>query len=396
VNTPSATQTVKLTNTGGASITGIAISVTGTNKADFTQTNTCTATLAAGANCSITVTFTPTIAAAETANISVADNAFGSPQTVLLNGTGTSVAPAPNVSFAPPSLTFASQTVGTSSPPQNITMTNTGNATLTFSNITIAGPNAADFTRGAATTCNNSGSLDPAAACVLSLVYKPAAAGPSTAMILVADNVTGGTQTVALSGTATAAPALTLNLGAATGGSTTATVTAGQTATYNLQISANQNATVTFTCTGAPTAATCTVPPSVPVTAGTPAAVNVTVSTTARGLLLPQSQPATRMQPPAAIQMLPLSALAVLFLIVTVLATTQSTAGRLRFARVALSACLVVMPIAAATLIGGCGGGSSSTTPPPATGTPAGTSTITVTATSSGQTATTKLTLVVQ
>ena len=96
--------------------------------------------------------------------------------------------------------------------------------------------------------------------------------------------------------------------------------------------------------------------------------------------------------------MLPLSVLAMLLLIVTLLAATQSPAGRLRFARVALSACLVLMPIVAATLLVGCGGGSSSTPPPPppVTGTPAGTYMITVTATSGSTTATTQLTLIVQ
>jgi uncharacterized protein YceK len=165
-----------------------------------------------------------------------------------------------------------------------------------------------------------------------------------------------------------------------------------------LQISANQNATVSFSCSGAPTAATCAVPTTaVAVTANTPAPVTVTVSTTARGMLAPQSEPATRMQPPVALQMLPLSVLAVLLLIITLLAATQSPAGRMRFARVALSACLVLMPIVAATLIGGCGGGSSSTPPPPpVTGTPAGTYMITVTATSGSTTATTQLTLIVQ
>jgi hypothetical protein len=104
------------------------------------------------------------------------------------------------------------------------------------------------------------------------------------------------------------------------------------------------------------------------------------------------------MQPPAGIQMLPISVLAVLLLMVTLLAKTQSPAGRLRVARVALSACLVLMPIAAATLLVGCGGGGSSSTPPPPppTGTPTGTYTVTVTATSGSQTATTKLTLIVQ
>jgi uncharacterized protein YceK len=95
--------------------------------------------------------------------------------------------------------------------------------------------------------------------------------------------------------------------------------------------------------------------------------------------------------------MLPLSALAVILLVVTLLAATQSPAGRLRVARVALSACLVLMPIMAATLLGGCGGGGSSTPPPPpVTGTPAGTYTITVNATSGSTTAKTQLTLIVQ
>jgi hypothetical protein len=234
--------------------------------------------------------------------------------------------------------------------------------------------------------------------CAISVTYKPAAAGTSTAMVTVVDNATGVSQTINLTGTATAAPppALTLNLAAASGGSTSATVAAGATATYMLQISANQNATVTFACTGAPTAATCNAPASTPLTANTPAAVSVTVATTARGMLVPQSVPATRMQPPVAIRMLPLSALAMLLLIATLLAATQTPTGRLRFARVALSACLVLMPITAATLIVGCGGGSSSTTPPPVTGTPAGTYMITVTATSGSTTANTQLTLVVQ
>jgi hypothetical protein len=510
VNIASASQTVNLTNNGGATLTGVAITITGTNAANFSQTNTCAATLATGANCSISVTFTPPAVGSFTAKLSIADNAFGNPQTIGLSGTGqlgtpaavvtpnpiafttpqpvgvastaiavtvsnqtgtgvltisnvgftgtnatdfsqtntcgtlpatvatgatctinvvftpTSTTPATRtanlvvtdtaatspqtvpitgkaiaagISFNPTSLTFASQTAGTPSAPQAVTVTNSGTAAVTFTSIAIAGPNAADFTLGSATTCTSTGTLavaTPPATCTLSVVYKPAAAGTSTAMIMLADNVTGGTQTVALSGTATSA-SLTLTLAPATGASATQTVTAGATASYSLQVSASQSASVTITCSGAPTAATCVVPTAaVAVTAGTPAAVAVTVTTTARGLLVPQSQPATRMQPPAGIPMLPISVLAMLLLIATVLATTQRPAGRLRFARMALSVCLVLMPIAAATLIGGCGGGSSSTTPPPTTGTPAGTSTITVTATSGSQTATTKLTLVVQ
>jgi hypothetical protein len=511
----STAQVVTLTNNGGATLTGIAITLGGTNAANFADTTTCTATLAAGANCTISVTFTPTVVGLASATLSIADNAIGSPQTIALSGTGqlgsptdvvtpnpiafttpqlvgvasvalpvtlsnatgtgalvissitfgganptdftqtnncgtlpgatvairttctiniafdpTSVTPparsamliitdnaadspvsvpvtgnaiAPAISITPASLTFVSQTVKTASAPQTVTIKNTGTGPLSFTGtgITIGGPNAADFSIvGATETCSGVTPLAAGATCSFSVVYNPAAAGTSTAMVVVADSVPSSPQLVPLSGTATATPpALTLTLGPAAGASLTQTVTAGQTATYMLQISANQSANATITCSGAPTLAACTVPASAVAANTTPAPLTITVSTTATtGMLAPQFQPATRIQPPTAIQMLPLSVLAVLLLIVTMLAATQSPAGRLRLARVALAACLVLMPITAATLLVGCGGGSSSPapTPTPTPGTPAGTYTITVTATSGSTTTTAQLTLVVQ
>jgi hypothetical protein len=114
-------------------------------------------------------------------------------------------------------------------------------------------------------------------------------------------------------------------------------------------------------------------------------------------MLLPWAQPDHKMQPPAALQILPLAALALVFSIVALLAWIQSPASRPRVLRLAFSACLILMPITAATLIAGCGGGSSSPAPPPPpASTPTGTSMITVTATSGSTTAPIQLTLVVQ
>ncbi|MGH9481608.1 MAG: choice-of-anchor D domain-containing protein, partial [Terriglobales bacterium] len=87
----SAVQTVTLTNTGQAALTGLAIALTpasGVPPADFTQHNLCSATLAAGAQCAISVTFAPTASSPETAVLSFSDNAAGSPQQVGLTGTG--------------------------------------------------------------------------------------------------------------------------------------------------------------------------------------------------------------------------------------------------------------------------------------------------------------------
>ena len=214
VGVPSAALPVTVSNatgTGPLVITGITFG--GTNGSDFSQTNNCgtlPATVAVGANCTINVVFNPTSGtpAARTATLTLADNATNS----SINITGT--ATVATISFAPTSLSFASQTVATASAPQAITVKNTGTAALTFTGITIAGPNKADFTLGSATTCSGTGTLAPAATCTLSVIYKPAAAGTSTAMVTLVDNATGVTQTINLTGTATAAPppALTLNL----------------------------------------------------------------------------------------------------------------------------------------------------------------------------------------
>jgi hypothetical protein len=88
IDETSAAQTATLSNTGNAALSISTPALTGTNASDFAQTNTCGSSLATGASCTIEVTFTPSVAAAETATLSITDNASGSPQTVNLTGTG--------------------------------------------------------------------------------------------------------------------------------------------------------------------------------------------------------------------------------------------------------------------------------------------------------------------
>jgi hypothetical protein len=91
VGATSAAQAITLKNSGTAPLALTGVSLSGTNAADYAQTNTCPAspsTLAAGASCTISVTFTPAAAGTRTASLNVADNAPGSPQGVALSGTG--------------------------------------------------------------------------------------------------------------------------------------------------------------------------------------------------------------------------------------------------------------------------------------------------------------------
>jgi hypothetical protein len=80
----SSPQTIVLTNSGYAPLTVSGISVTG----DFSETNTCGFSLAAGSTCNIAVVFTPSATGVRTGTLSIADNASNSPQPVALTGTG--------------------------------------------------------------------------------------------------------------------------------------------------------------------------------------------------------------------------------------------------------------------------------------------------------------------
>ena len=60
-----------------------------TTTGDFTQTNTCGTSLAAGATCTISVVFKPTAAGTRTGTLAIRDSAVGSPQNIALTGTAT-------------------------------------------------------------------------------------------------------------------------------------------------------------------------------------------------------------------------------------------------------------------------------------------------------------------
>jgi hypothetical protein len=84
----SAPQTTTLKNIGSAPLAITSFTIAGTNAGDFVQTNNCPSTLASNANCQISVVFTPTAGGTRSANLQIAYNAIGSPQTVPLSGTG--------------------------------------------------------------------------------------------------------------------------------------------------------------------------------------------------------------------------------------------------------------------------------------------------------------------
>jgi beta-lactam-binding protein with PASTA domain len=102
----------------------------------------------------------------------------------------------PVAALSPPSVAFANTTIGTTSAAQTITLSNTGDAVLNITGITITGTNPTNFSE--TTTCGNT--LAASANCLITVTFTPAAAVGYSAAISVADNVTGSPQAVALSG----------------------------------------------------------------------------------------------------------------------------------------------------------------------------------------------------
>jgi len=185
--------TATLTNTGIGPETVSSVAVSGTNAADFVQTNTCTTVaVAAAGTCTVTVTFTPSTAAAETATLTLVDTA--GTQTVALTGTGV----APSVTVLPAALVFANTQKNVAAPLLTLTLTNTGIGPETVSSVAVSGTNATDFVQ--TNTCT--AAVAPAGSCTVTLTFTPSTAAAETATLTLVD--TAGTQTVALSGTGVA------------------------------------------------------------------------------------------------------------------------------------------------------------------------------------------------
>jgi len=197
VRRQSAVQTVTVTSTGDTAVTLGTVTVDGLQAADFTKTtDSCSGvTLAVRSRCSITLVFAPSAAGTRSATLNITDNGPASPHAIPLTGTAT----APVASLSPTSITFATTTTGSTSTQQNVTLTNTGDASMVVSAVTRGGANPADFT----TVDGCSGrTILAGSSCTVGVQFAPKARGSRTASLFFNDDAVDSPQIVSLAGTA--------------------------------------------------------------------------------------------------------------------------------------------------------------------------------------------------
>jgi uncharacterized repeat protein (TIGR03803 family) len=282
-------------------------------------------------------------------------------------------APAPVVTLSPTSLSFSGQPVGTTSAAQEVTLTNSGNASLTFTAISTTGPFAIT---PSGTTCSTSNPVAASASCTVAVTFVPTAGGPASGVLSFTDNASGSPQIISLSATGQ-----DFSLAVPTGSSSSATVSPGGTATYTVAATGigGFNQGVSLSCSGAPSLAACQLSQTSVTPSSSGTNVTVTVTTTAPSVSAPRS----RRLPPGR-PLAPWPGSLVMFALLLACAAravrswVQPGASRVRTAFVGLALGILLTLVMAACGGGGEGGGGGTSNP----GTPPGAYTITLTGSS--------------
>jgi hypothetical protein len=191
VNVGSTTsQTVTLTNSGNATLNITAATISG---AGYTMTLAPT-TISAGANAKFSVNFAPIAEGSAPGKISITSNAPGSPASVGVSGTGLEALGSAN----PMSVAFGNVVVGSSNS-DVVTLKNTGNATLSFSQVSVSGSGFSTSGLSTSSTVPAGGSLN------FDAVFTPASATSASGSITLATNGSPAQISIPLTGTGTAA-----------------------------------------------------------------------------------------------------------------------------------------------------------------------------------------------
>jgi sugar lactone lactonase YvrE len=203
VGTTSLPETITINNTGSATLNITNLTTTG----NFGAALTCNpASVAPMQSCGVQAFFNPAALGPQLGTLSFATNDPAHPAyNFNLSGTGFTGA---TLGISPSSLAFGSAIASTTTPAQTVTVSNTGETSVSISSIATSGANSASF--GQTNNCPISPALLlPGNSCQIFVTFTPLALGANNASLVITDTqgVFANTQqSISLSGTGTDVP----------------------------------------------------------------------------------------------------------------------------------------------------------------------------------------------
>jgi P pilus assembly chaperone PapD len=195
------TQTITVKNPGTANLTISQASLSGSG---FTETGIALPlTITPGGSSAFTISFDPSSAATIAGTLLLTSNAATPSLSVMVSGTG--VAQTRLLSSSATSLNFGSLTLQTSAS-LPVTLTNTGNYSVTISQLTVAG---AGFSYSGLSLPIT---LAAGQSASFSAIFDPTTAGNLSGTVTVVSTATNSPQTIALAGTGAAATTYSVGL----------------------------------------------------------------------------------------------------------------------------------------------------------------------------------------
>jgi uncharacterized membrane protein len=224
----STTRTVLIANFGDAPLDVTSTTITGMDDGEFTIVETPSSTVAPGEQTMLRIEFAPGSIGPKMGQLEIETN---DPDeglvTVPLIGMGAGV---PEISVSTMSVDFGTVTVGDSAT-EDATVTNTGNANLTITSVSVTGPDADAFSGPGADTPIT---LEPGEEVTGEVTFSPTTAGEKTATLRIeSDDPAQPATLIALSGTGEALPDIEVDPASVDFGE----VTVGETATDSVSVS---------------------------------------------------------------------------------------------------------------------------------------------------------------
>ncbi len=180
VGTTSASQRITVTNTGAGALDVSAVSLLGSDAADYMlAADYCSGrAVAPGLSCTIDVVFVPGGTGAHAATLAIRSDAPTSPDQVSVSGSGT----VPAIALTPSRKDYGAVTIGTSSAPGTFTVSNPGTSGLTISAASLTGADARHYVRSSDGCTGRV--LAPNATCGVQIVFRPTSVGTHNGAVL--------------------------------------------------------------------------------------------------------------------------------------------------------------------------------------------------------------------